>query len=339
MCIYYVNETDLTYNSQEHVFPAGLGGIQKLDKGVVSDKANGYFSKLERAFMKKSFTSFNRIVEGPGKRGSLSENKLSTSDVGLFKWKGLEYLGYIDKHGNHLLNQIEIKNEEINLIIDRSTISEKNVFLEKIAAKLKQYYFIPLKDQDSVFITYFNQKVYIASSQDIDLDKISKALERSINNSSTKKETLPMEGDINFNLNITEDIIGTEKVIAKIAINTLAYLMGEEFVKMEEFDELRNAIVSLSDIIEEHVYYQHPKETKKFKNELLFNNKQHVCFFYQDGNCLKALVWIYDRGWEVEMSKHFILDKAIPAGFVCNWTKREEYTIESYYKNEVQTTI
>ena len=40
MCIYYGKSENLTYEKQEHVIPAGLGGHIKLGKGVVSDQAN-----------------------------------------------------------------------------------------------------------------------------------------------------------------------------------------------------------------------------------------------------------------------------------------------------------
>ena len=46
MCIFYGSNEKLTYNSQEHIFPATIGGIVKLPKGYVSDQANKYFSKL-----------------------------------------------------------------------------------------------------------------------------------------------------------------------------------------------------------------------------------------------------------------------------------------------------
>ena len=51
MCIYLGNCEDLTYQKQEHVFPAGLGGKRMLDHGVVSDQANNLFSPMELKLM------------------------------------------------------------------------------------------------------------------------------------------------------------------------------------------------------------------------------------------------------------------------------------------------
>jgi len=42
MCIYYTG--------REHIFPAGIGGMQKLPQGYVSDEFNNDTSKLEQVF-------------------------------------------------------------------------------------------------------------------------------------------------------------------------------------------------------------------------------------------------------------------------------------------------
>ena len=47
MCIYFKNNPELAYKEKEHIFPAGLGGITTLSKGLVSDQANSLFSKVE----------------------------------------------------------------------------------------------------------------------------------------------------------------------------------------------------------------------------------------------------------------------------------------------------
>ena len=81
MCIYLGANEQLTYKKQEHVFPAGLGGKQKLAQGTVSDQANELFSPLELKLMRTSLVSFDRIMFGPGKRGSLLQQNASKSPV------------------------------------------------------------------------------------------------------------------------------------------------------------------------------------------------------------------------------------------------------------------
>ena len=43
MCIYFKNNPELTYKEKEHIFPAVLGGITTLSKGLVSDQDNSLF--------------------------------------------------------------------------------------------------------------------------------------------------------------------------------------------------------------------------------------------------------------------------------------------------------
>ena len=81
MCIYYGVSPSLTYKNQEHVFPAGLGGNKKLPNDYVSDQANKQFSPMELKLMRSSLISFERMMFGPGDRGSLQPRKASKSFV------------------------------------------------------------------------------------------------------------------------------------------------------------------------------------------------------------------------------------------------------------------
>jgi len=95
MCIFYGNKEDLTYDGREHIFPAAVGGIEKLPAGFVSDQANHYFSQLEQKMLHSSMISMSRMFFGPGKRGS---DKVGEVQVSVFKADDGEYaLGYIFK--------------------------------------------------------------------------------------------------------------------------------------------------------------------------------------------------------------------------------------------------
>lgn len=75
-CIYLTEASEnLKYNSEEHIIPAGLGGMQKLPKGYVSDKINNMFSKYELKAMRNSLLTGNRMKHGPGKRGNQNVKK------------------------------------------------------------------------------------------------------------------------------------------------------------------------------------------------------------------------------------------------------------------------
>lgn len=80
-CIYNEKEEDqATFEKREHVFPAGIGGINMLNQGDVSDEINEFFSKLELQFMRESIIQIPRMFLGPGKRGSLNKKKSKKLD-------------------------------------------------------------------------------------------------------------------------------------------------------------------------------------------------------------------------------------------------------------------
>ncbi|WP_298472752.1 hypothetical protein [uncultured Psychrobacillus sp.] len=64
LCILQKSEQFLHFDKAEHIIPAGLGGIQKLEKGSVSDEANEKFSKTETVALRNSFIAFNRLNFG-----------------------------------------------------------------------------------------------------------------------------------------------------------------------------------------------------------------------------------------------------------------------------------
>ncbi len=55
ICIYTgLTDTETTFNSKEHIFPKGIGGIYCLPNGCVSDEVNIKLSTLEMEFMREN---------------------------------------------------------------------------------------------------------------------------------------------------------------------------------------------------------------------------------------------------------------------------------------------
>ncbi|MBU3169903.1 hypothetical protein [Clostridium estertheticum] len=109
-CIYLGRlSEELTYNSQEHLIPAGLGGRLKLPKGFVSDQANEKFSKYELFGLRKSLLTGNRMRHGPGKRGNQNIKKEKAPVIRMLKENrdnGENLLGYIFAGEAYVLPQI-----------------------------------------------------------------------------------------------------------------------------------------------------------------------------------------------------------------------------------------
>ncbi|MDD4562431.1 MAG: hypothetical protein PHW39_05090 [Syntrophomonadaceae bacterium] len=81
-CIYLKQtKPDLKFTKREHVIPAGIGGIEKLPSGYVSDAANEFFSSIELIALRKTFLAVNRENVGPGKRGTLNVKKVKSPSI------------------------------------------------------------------------------------------------------------------------------------------------------------------------------------------------------------------------------------------------------------------
>ena len=121
MCIYYKDKIHLNYKSQEHLFPAAIGGILKLPLGFVSDEFNNDFSSLEGELIKTSLVAVPREIEGPGKRGKLADKYATKSKGALMQNTNDESvfsLGYLKKG-----KLIDIPSLAINLTTGKLLLS------------------------------------------------------------------------------------------------------------------------------------------------------------------------------------------------------------------------
>lgn len=179
MCIYYGNRDELTYNGQEHVIPAALGCHTKLANGMVSDQANSYFSSIECRVLEKSLINIVRMIVGPGKRGSLSEKKASTSGVSVICVNGKMHLGYMKQTKAYILNQIIIyiddSQEKLQYVQGRDPIKDTGDLLDTCEANILalfdelnnwngRYVYLHI-DNDITLITYYDGRVYIAAKE------------------------------------------------------------------------------------------------------------------------------------------------------------------------------
>ena len=172
MCIYLEDNGDLTYKKQEHVFPAGLGGIQMLDHGVVSDQANELFSPLELKLQRESLISIDRMFYGPGKRGSHKPEKASKSAVNVgLQDDGKPILCYTAAGKPYNIPQMyRIDKEVIVSLPDKEHIIEEQ--MEQFLSDLKKFNgkYVFLKSEyvssNSFIIGCFEGKYYVATNSE-----------------------------------------------------------------------------------------------------------------------------------------------------------------------------
>ncbi len=357
-CIYLGEASeDLKYNSEEHIIPAGLGGMQKLPKGYVSDKVNNIFSKYELKAMRYSLLTGNRMKNGPGKRGSQNVKKQKNQKIQILKDESSGHnhflLGYVFSGKSYVLPQMSCvfdfvdNSMSVNYIVDNDKVENYNEHFLEFRKKLNEFLFdkkrsfMFIKDEfqeleNNINIGFYKGKWYLSSNILLfDINKIAdKIMSYSFSNISLSKKGLKKQavkeiGKIEFRhrqpIDITDNSFGF--IFAKTAFNALAYLKGQEFALLSIFDELRNDIIECNDMysylipgkIHDEIFTQHIDKVP---------DNAHCVYIVSADNVIYAYVTLYN-----EWHAHMILTNkysgdSFAAGFVCDWKIKREYTIK-----------
>lgn len=335
MCIYFGDNESLTYQKQEHVFPAGLGGIAMLPKGFVSDQANELFSPLEAELMHNSLISVTRALLGPGKRGSLSPKKASTSRISIVRnTEGKIALGYLSGRNGYYINSLYKNKDKFIFTIASEQHNSPELAWESFKNEVRAFgaKFVcistnELDQHDWVFGSY-RGKYYLARGKQCEIESIKKQLLFIIN--SSKSGVLSRKSDHpEFDIPLVEsDLIS--KVYAKVAINVLAKLRGKEYISHNRFTPIKKWILGESDV---DYYSQLPRVTPE--NKFHFPEDCHWCIFLIRERKLCAITCFYNN-----FSRYFELtDSIFPEdfqktgslfGMICDWKNKREFTLEQW---------
>ena len=347
MCIYYGDSPELTYVNREHVFPAGLGGIHKLEKGVVSDQANALFSKMEMKLMRQSLVSFYRILFGPGDRGSLVPNKASKSLVTVgHDEDGNTILSYFSDGKPQGIPQVLFsgKKYRISLPTTHADLSEnKKLFLSALQkydnkfVYLNSSFFLPVGE---IIVGYFEGKYYVGTSDGRpEVSKVKKAINSLLQVSSSNDEEEKVT--VNEHMVEQEHIMLEDQEIArmyaKTAMNVIALIMGAEYAANPQFDDIRNWIIT-GESKDNYSYLPVISIKKDHSNRLeeLMPPDSHWCLFMRVESNLEAIVCFYNK-----ISRRFTLGEmpdtkcTFPFGFICDWRNEREYTYDEFLNAKV----
>ena len=342
-CIYYKTEIGMTFKGDEHILPAALGGIRKLEKQV-SDKANNYFSKLEMKFLRESGVSIFRSFEGPGSRGSLSkaESKTMKSNLHLMKKDAgaSPELIYLSLGIPMLVPQIslDLKKKLAKFSIDKRLLKENNdgnVLIEKLGQKWKRsnfkykhIVFYELEENQVILADYENN-IYIATDVLINEEALELSIkffknlfnkEYNIIDSSSNE----FQPEIRMKNSFTSD---DYRVVAKILFNCLAEFMGNEYVLEDRFDPIREWILNGSGHIA-HYIIDNVDQLTFIKNDI-FPEKAHVAILQYVNSRLIGFVSFYGGALVVGITilENVISDFDFPIGYICDWKNRKDYSL------------
>lgn len=337
MCIYYGESENLTYEKQEHVIPAGLGGHIKLGKGVVSDQANEYFSPLERDVLEKSFVMVNRVIEGPGKRGKTSEKYATTSAVSLVSQGNEHYLGMMKGTQGYFLSQFLLdENGQLKFIkgTDQANFIDWDMLRNKFLNMGDKY--VPVIDArfgEKIFIAYHKDKITIGSATELSAEKISE-IKCMLAKRLTLGNSRKMCDDASLELKIEHNFISVCKVVAKTAVNTMAYLLGENFVTSnQEIKNIVHAIFAADDSILALVKVL--GEAAYFRKKFYLQPEQSAFLIICANGRLEAYIFFYTHAFQMDLCKisgkegfSFLID-----GIVCDWKNAKcDYRYTDYLK-------
>lgn len=347
-CIYlYKTETNLNYTKREHVIPAGLGGINKLPLGSVSDEINETFSRIERIALQKSFVSINREKFGPGKRGSLNINKVSNPLIIVMKEgensNEIFRLGFLFKGESYLIPQIYLDfNDEKGYISTSyySTIFEieegKQVissFKSQLKAFLsnqhKEFILIEMPfTTDKHFITVgcFKGKWFAATSHKvINMDYLARYLLPELAEEEVKEPVLQPKTLFKYERTLQMDS-SFVFIYAKTAFNALAFLMGSDFVKDEIFDDIRNSIKDQTNL---DLFLIDRRELYSLIDETVSKipPKSHFVILITFDSMLLAFVSFYSEPAGIIKLSNAYSGETFNKGIICDWQNRNEYFI------------
>lgn len=340
MCIYLGDEESLTYHNREHIFPAGLGGVQMLPSGYVSDQANALFSPLELQLMHNSTISINRAMEGPGKRGILNPKHATESEIYKYTTEdGMIELAYIKSGISNSIPQLHIylQNGDLQFITPKTEIDYVESF-NSFSQAMKNFSnrFVSIKINElkdtKIIIGYWKKKYYIAFSDMIHIGNYLPKINRIFQNSAIKNvKSHNTHGT--FEIPIKEDS-ATYRVYAKIAFNSLAYLKGLDYVMDSRFNKIRDAIIGKTNITN---LVSPPISSPK-----IFPPSAHVCIFNNVNNKLIGYVCLYQAfSFAFEMSTWDTArdHSSMPLGYICDWQNKKEYSIEYWIKHIANNQI
>lgn len=357
-CIYYKQaDQQLNFEKEEHIIPAGLGGIEKLKKGTVSDEVNMKFSKLETVVLRNTFIGLNRRNNGPGKRGNLSVKKLRTPVMYVLKQEEspIDFLlGFIFSGESYIIPQVIIEYDfkrstisinYMSMVLENEPIGNFPLDFDKELIKFLNDKKLSWKlvnspyktDKNLINIGCYRNKWYATSSlgdinKDILATDILPNLVEKVLEFSGSKE-LPQPRVLNKISMKYEDILNTDAatfyfIYLKTAFNALALFKGSEFVCNEIFDEVRECIVNVSNLdkfIETDTAAQY-LEIEMYAKKV--PEKAHYVIIHAKDSRVTAYVSFYGE----KPGKLILTDRYqgedFEDGLICNWKNREEFRLK-----------
>lgn len=351
MCIYYKDGENLTYTGEEHIIPAGIGGMKKLPKGYVCDQFNNAISKLEQRFLRNSILAIPRMFVGPGKRGSLSESKATKSKIQFIKNPDghVPYsLGYtvLGKLTEIPTLSINTRDGSCSFSLDKKENTDPFAIVTDYKTKCLSDGWLKIKTRDTselpTDIILIGIKEHVEENYncfvirnpentlEISVERI-RAIANGINFDNKKPEHLKYTPHVQDRADFDIEYF---RVYGKIAFNTLALLKGKDFVTASNFDEVRKWIACGGD---NNFASMLNTPIPLHQSGLPIAQDAHSVLISSSGQMVIANVCLYNHfAVQILLSNTFSGQLSID-GFICDWTGKKEYLWHEYLLKFSQT--
>ena len=351
-CIYSLkNIPDTTFQSQEHVFPACIGGKKKLPAGYVSDEVNALFSKLELNFARNTDIALQRAFYGPGKRGSLAPQDATKSEIQIILHEGDRRigLGYIKLSKPHAIDSVLFRKDTQALCFSlqpQDGVMREHL-MDSFHKQLQSFcasnpiIFLPTDRLGELeyCLGFHKGKQYVAHAKTANRSAVisevaafvSAAItqlpgaEKSFSSHSESSSANPPQTVFDFAPQFNPN--DYYRVLAKIAFNCLAHLKERYFVLQHAFDPIREAIYKGTDVM--CFFSQHDNSQGSFGDifksleanldQKILNDKCHWILFSSSEKRLLCALGLYgfDQPHIFTLAEN--VDSDVSAAFICNW--------------------
>jgi hypothetical protein len=339
-CIYYKGKTGLNEKGQEHIFPAGLGGIKKLPKGYVSYEANNYFSKLEDHLMHGSLVMFHRSIFGPSKRKDKKEGKRIITVMEISNTDGSKRaeFGFIREGTPYPIAQVYIMKDHMTFTVSpEGGVEELNSFIQQLKTgngRIIRKTSDLIKGED-VIIGYSQKTIYAGINPDNNTtDDVLKALiKKAVDLYTPDHQMKHAEGQISSGYKLSETM-GDYRVFGKIAFNVLAEIKGKDYVLNSDFDKYREWLMGNDD----PDYDGFLPSLEKNDIEKNFPENSHWCILLNIQGDLCAVVCLYNtfkRYMVISKGRGCDIDRV--DGMICDWKNEKEYRLIEYISHMTGT--
>ncbi|TGM62968.1 hypothetical protein EHQ94_06990 [Leptospira meyeri] len=340
-CIYCEKlDNEVNFTSQDHVFPASIGGTFQLPVGLVCDSCNmDYFSKLELDFSRNSIISLPRQFVGPGKRGSLSPKKATSSNIHIIynPITGEKSLGYTKLGEPFNIQQIAFKETEGEIIILNPLEGEVNEQLKNFEHALLSFSgkikFIEdeILDEKEFYFGFHDKKYYLAATDRDVIHKINNYIQLLKNGKLVETFRSYSQNHVQVRQHLQFNVDVFNRVCGKVAYNALWYLKGEALREKKDLSDFRNWIRYGG---ENKFVIMLPKENDPFKGKLSFafpKLSHRIIFKYELNGIFSAFLNLYGNfSFLIRLSKSTETNNML-TGIICDWEEQVDYKLHEYF--------